>query len=205
MAENKNATFVSIQDTVSFCKKHSDDFKDIPVFNENIHELDGLANQMQATKQQLDEGTREHTEKKNASKSIAISTTVADSETGLAYFGDHRDLIIPDVLKVSITSLSRMHESNLADACRKVLNYCVEHSTDFLLYGFTQQSATKTEADIADFELKLAGTPEFKHEQSILKAKYDAHMATAKDLLVNTIDPKAKLVKRVAWPSMMNI
>ena len=84
MAQENDAALVSIEDTVSFCQKHSDDFKDIPGFSENIHDLDGLAKQLHTIKQALEESTREYTEQKDVSLSVAISTTVTNTEIGLA-------------------------------------------------------------------------------------------------------------------------
>ena len=195
MSEREDAILQSLDKTVDFCIKNREDFKHLPTFNDEILILDGLTRSMHGKIQDLVGKTQDFTTAKNMAKIPMVEKTLSHAAYIYAYAGVHRDFIIPNVVKVTYSSLMRLRDNKLGDVCRAILKLVIQMSDQLSPYGLIPELSTNLDSLIADYESKLIGTPEYNASQNSIKGSLKSDYDKACDLANKTLDPLVELLK----------
>jgi hypothetical protein len=201
MNDRELATLTMMSNTVDFSKGKTDDFTDLPTFNDEVLNLEVCVKGIRAQNKILEVSTEGFTKAKNTAKDAMLETTTELLKIAQAFASISENEVMQNEVRYSDTDLTRLQEGLIGDTCTDIIGVCKKYSAELLPYGLVPAKVTKAEANVADYKLKLVGTPQYKGVQKAAKDAIAQYFATADDILKRKLDKLIELIKKSNTPT----
>jgi hypothetical protein len=203
MIKREIAILQSSRDTHGLCVAKSNDFNDVPDFNNQVTllgaELDSISDQSK----RLEVNTQGYTKAKNASKETLLQLFLPVLRRIKAYAGVTKNDVLINAVKFTPSQLQNMNESMLSGVCRIVLTLCQENMGDLKQYGLSDAMLTDLEKAIADFDAKLIGTPIYRAEQKAARQIMNDSFGRAAEIFKTKLDLLVELIHDSNLPTYL--
>ncbi len=197
MDAREKALKKAIELLVDYYMKEAGTYVSLHGFNDTILVLKGVSIEINADLEAITTKQQKFTVDKNLAKGFMIESVCYPAYMVLAYAGLNRTTYTaPTAVQISPRILSRRHEANLPNDCKAVINVCVALGDKLLPHGFTDEVHKVASDSIEDFVKKMVESPEFASWKAAVNQKISSNLEKAEDIMVNTLDPIARLLAK---------